>query len=274
MGRPSLKAPSSGSRSTGMSANRRAPKAMPGALGLPGVQPAIPHSGERYGALGQELHPRPPHCGSCPLWGLATGSIQSTTSGQSARTAMRWSIAIGPHSRSMSCGKSCGHARRLNCPDSESPARPPSSGEAAPASRASSSPNTAHPGVCHTRATRQGDSGSVTVTTGNRSRSDQERLRAAQADARHRTSKLVMRVRFPSPALILPGQGIFSARAHVPRSEPDRVSCHIRAPRRSSWTHARGARLLRSSSQRQGFISQTLQDGASLGGEPLMMKVR
>ena len=57
------------------------------------------------------------------------------------------------------------------------------------------------PGACQTRATRQGDSGSITVTHGQSRLSHQERpFCSSRRIPCHRSSKLVMRVRFPSPA--------------------------------------------------------------------------
>jgi len=63
------------------------------------------------------------------------------------------------------------------------------------------------PGACHIHATRQGAQGSATVTHGQSPAADQDRRsRRSAARPRDRSSKLVMRVRFPSPALLLLSQ--------------------------------------------------------------------
>jgi hypothetical protein len=62
------------------------------------------------------------------------------------------------------------------------------------------------PGACHTRAIRQGAQGVATVTHGQVSASDQHRRsRRSARKPSDRTSKLVMRVRFPSSALKVSG---------------------------------------------------------------------
>jgi hypothetical protein len=62
-----------------------------------------------------------------------------------------------------------------------------------------------HPGACHTRATRRGAQGVATVTHGQVGADDQDRRsRRSAAKLGDRTSKLVMRVRFPSSALMVP----------------------------------------------------------------------
>jgi hypothetical protein len=63
-------------------------------------------------------------------------------------------------------------------------------------------------GACHTHAIRRGDPGSITVPLGRSQPPDQDRRsRNSGRIARYRPSKLVRRVRFPSPALIFAGQG-------------------------------------------------------------------
>ena len=61
------------------------------------------------------------------------------------------------------------------------------------------------PGACHTRATRQGAQGVTTVTHGQVDAGEQDRRSRRSADIPgDQTSKLVMRVRFPSSALMVP----------------------------------------------------------------------
>src|SRR5579875_1794431 len=87
--------------------------------------------------------------------------------------------------------------------------------------------------ACHTRATRQGAQRAVTVTQGH-SPADGLHRRSHRSPAKpgDRTSKLVMRVRFPPPAPgIRPRSGLFfDVRLHLagPSAGP---ACHTRATR-------------------------------------------
>jgi hypothetical protein len=59
-------------------------------------------------------------------------------------------------------------------------------------------------GACHARATRQGAARSAAVTHGHSPTPDQDhRSRRSSCESGDRTSKLVMRVRFPSSALFI-----------------------------------------------------------------------
>jgi hypothetical protein len=62
--------------------------------------------------------------------------------------------------------------------------------------------------ACHTRSTRHGEQRSVTGTDGDSRASDQDpHPRRSRGRSCYRSSKLVMRVRFPSPARDLAGHG-------------------------------------------------------------------
>ena len=91
-----------------------------------------------------------------------------------------------------------------------------------------------HPGACHTRAIRRGVRGLATVTHGQVGADDQHRCsRRSAAVSGARTSKLVMRVRFPSSALILYCSERFFDILSSLTCRTTAPSCHTRATKAS-----------------------------------------
>jgi diamine N-acetyltransferase len=76
-----------------------------------------------------------------------------------------------------------------------------------------------HPGACHMRAIRQGAERSATVSYGHSPAPDQDRhLRSSTHKSSDRTAKLVMRVRFPSPALAFSGCSVAGPHVQLGRA--------------------------------------------------------